>query len=228
MRYTRYDLKKDKNSKTFVILISSILLSAFILGTFIFQVMLKDPGNLNYEGTSQSTSTLKKGDIKFIAVQGGIYRDKNNAEKEKELLSKYGLPFYIAEPDKTRVFLGIFLQNDADKIMKSLNGQNVETSKMVFTVKQEDVCNTEIVQIIDANLKILNKLSSKDVESIQTSELKKWCSSLEKDRAAGGKNKLVLDELNEYINKLPGEITKDNSEENYVYLFNVLKKIGSN
>jgi transcription initiation factor TFIIIB Brf1 subunit/transcription initiation factor TFIIB len=112
--------------------------------------------------------------------------------------------------------------------MKSLREQNIETSPKVFTIKQDDICDTEIIQIIDANLKILNKLSSEDVKSIQTVELKRWCSSIEKGEAGNYRNKSILKELKEYINKLPKEITKDNNDENYVYLFNKLNKIGSN
>lgn len=236
MKYTRYDLKKDKSTKTFMILIFIVLFSAFILGTFIFQVIIKSPGDLNYTSTSKnktesesgSSSILKNEDVKFAAVQGGIYKDKNNAAQEKEVLSKYGLPFYITESDKTRVFLGIFTEDNADKIMKSLGSQNVETSKMVFTIKQDGTCNTEIIQIVDANLKVLNKLSAEDVKSIQTAELKKWCSSLAEGETGDYKNKSVLKQLKEYINKLPVEITKDNSEGNYIYIFNLLKKVAAN
>ncbi|CAB1239942.1 SPOR domain-containing protein [Clostridium sp. MT-14] len=236
MKYTRYDLKKDNSTKTFVIFIFIILLSAFILGTFIFQIIVKNPVNLGYTNTSQnkteseyeSNSVLKNEDVKFVAVQGGIYKDRNNVEKEKEVLSKHGIPFCITESGKTRVFLGIFSEDDADKIMKSLREQNIETSPKVFTIKQDDICDTEIIQIIDANLKILNKLSSEDVKSIQTVELKRWCSSIEKGEAGNYRNKSILKELKEYINKLPKEITKDNNDENYVYLFNELNKIGSN
>lgn len=236
MKYTRYDLKRDKSTMTFMILIFIILLSAFILGTFIFQVIIKDSSNLNYGSSSsnsqnktadasQGDSALKNNYIKFIAVQGGMYKDKNNADEEKKLLAKYGLPFCTSEADKTRVFLGIFLEGNANKVIKSLTEQKVENSKMVFTINKDSTCNTEIAEIINANLEILTKLSAQDVKSIQTEELKKWCSSLENKEEENNKNKLILKELKEYINKLPKEMAKENSEENYIYLFNILKKM---
>ena len=112
-------------------------------------------------------------------------------------------------------------------MMKSLTDQKVDNSKIIFTIKKDDLCNVEIAEIINANLEILNKLSEQDVKSIQTDELKKWCSSLKSEKMENSNNKLVLKELKEYVSKLPKEIEKDKAEENYVYMFKVLKKVNS-
>ncbi|ADK13788.1 MULTISPECIES: hypothetical protein [Clostridium] len=240
MKYTRYDLKREKSTKSFVFFTCIILAAAFILGTFIFKVVFRTSGNLNdntastvsqnkVQNTSDKSSSAVDGkSTEFIAVQGGVYKDKNNAAEEKSLLAKYGFPFCIQDSDKTRVFLGVFQEDVGEKMMKSLTDQKIDNSKMAFTIKRDDLCNVEIAEIINANLEILNKLSEQDVKSIQTDELKKWCSSLKSEKTENGNNKLVLKDLTEYVNKLPKEITKDKAEENYMYIFNILKKVKSN
>jgi hypothetical protein len=240
MKYTRYDLKREKSTKPFVFFTCIILAAAFILGTFIFKVGFRASGNLNQnvanavsqnkvQNTSDKSSSAVDGkSTKFIVVQGGIYKDKNNAAEEKSLLTKYGFPFSIQDSDKTRVFLGVFQEDVGEKMMKSLTDQKVDNSKMAFTIKRNDLCNVEIAEIINANLEILNKLSEQDVKSIQTDGLKKWCSSLKSEKTENGNNKLVLKDLMEYVSKLPKEITKDKAEENYIYIFNILKKVKSN
>lgn len=239
MKYTRYDLKREKSIKSFVIFTCIIFATAFILGTFIFKVIFKTSGNLNsntastafqnkIHNDSNSNSVVDGKSVKFIVVQGGVYKDKNNAIQEKNLLTKYGVPFSIQDSDKTKVFLGIFQEDIGEKMMKSLTDQKVDNSKVVFTIKKDDLCNAEIAEIINANLQILNKLLEQDVKSIQTDGLKKWCSSLKCGEDEKRDNKLVLKELEEHVSKLPKEIEKDKVEENYTYIFNVLKKVNCN
>ncbi|MFL0195764.1 hypothetical protein ACJDU8_09345 [Clostridium sp. WILCCON 0269] len=229
MRYTRYDLKKDKDTKIFIISILTLFFMAFVIGTFVFKVIIKNTGNF---GENISESQVERANsnskyVKFIAVQGGVYRDNNNANAEKNLLAKYGLAFCITDSDKTRVFLGIYPEENGKQIMESLTSQKIDNTHMIFTVNQNSSCNVEITQIINANLKILNKLSESDVKSIKTEDLKKWCSSLKDVESNDNNGKLILKELKEYINKLPQEIEKSNGEQNYIYIFNVLKKVAS-
>lgn len=242
MKYTRYDLKKKNGNKTFIIMVLLIFTLAFILGTVIFRLLTgnalnfsKEISNINNEnqvnssskGTSNSitkdTNTNSKV-VKYIAVQGGIYKNKEYAENEKTLLSQYGTPFTIAEDDKNRVFLGLYTESTGEEIAKSLLDQKVDNSKMLFTVNKKDLCDSEIIEIVNANLQILNKLSEKGVKAIQTEELKKWCMSLKKvDK--NSKNIAVLNDIKEHVNKMPKELSKDKAEENYVYIYNILKKI---
>ena len=106
MRYTRYDLKKENGVKFFIAVLLMIFFPAFVIGTFVFNnVKVSNPSN-KY--------------IKFIAVQGGIYKDKNNADAQKNLLSSYGIPFSIVDSDKTRVCIGVYTDENAKQIMDSL------------------------------------------------------------------------------------------------------------
>lgn len=230
MKYTRFDLKKKSNSGRFVWYVLCILIAAFILGTIISKIMSKEawPKSIlnlkqnNIESRNQQQVTKKN--VKYIAVQGGMYANKDNAENEKKLLSGYGNPFEITDGNNTRVFIGIYDETGAEGIIKTLNTNNVPNSKMIFELNVNDLCDAEISEIINADLQIINKLSDKEVKGIQTEELKKWCSQL-KAADKNSKNISVLNELNAYINSLPKEIQKDKVEENYIKIYTILKKI---
>ncbi|WP_333860052.1 SPOR domain-containing protein [Clostridium sp.] len=223
MRYTRYDLKKENGVKFFIAVLLMIFFLAFVIGTFVFKVIVKNAASFSSNNVKVSNPSNKY--IKFVAVQGGIYKDKNNADAQKNLLSSYGIPFSIVDSDKTRVCIGVYTDENAKQIMDSLRKNNVDNTKIVFNVYQNDLYNVELIEIINANLKILNKLSESDVKSIKTDELKKWCASLKDVKGSNNDSKLILKEIKEYINKLPEEIEKKDGEQNYIYIFNILKKI---
>jgi hypothetical protein len=108
--------------------------------------------------------------------------------------------------------------------MKLLTEKGIENSKMSFSIDSSDNCDDEIVEIINANIQILTKLSEQNVKSIQTDSLKSWCASL-KAVDKGSRNIMILDDLKLYINSFPKELTKEKAVENYVYLYNTLKKM---
>ncbi|MBV4419554.1 hypothetical protein KM800_09475 [Clostridium tyrobutyricum] len=251
MKYTRYDLKKEKGTKNFVLMIALVLIAAFIIGTVASKIIMnyynvsepnpastqqtvKNNSNANntvgndknnaVSNTGNKKSSADGSQVKFVAVQGGIYKDKKNVAAEKNLLMQYGTPFAVQEDDKVRIFLGIYEDNTAKDIMASLTKQKVDNSNMDFTIKKTDACNVEIIEIIDANLQVLNKVSQKDIQSIKTDQLKKWCSSLESvDK--NSKNFIILKDLKENVSKLPSQLSKDKVEGNYLYIYNILKKI---
>ncbi|WP_446898697.1 hypothetical protein ACSVC9_01895 [Clostridium sp. LBM24168] len=232
MKYTRYDLKKGKGTKTFIFMIAMILITAFIIGTLASKIFLGDNDRTMFQNTDKtisSQSSDKKAiadgsEVKFTAVQGGVYKDKNNAMKEKQLLSKYGTPFTVEDNGKVRIFLGIYTAGNVKSVTKSLVEQKVDNSSMDFTIKKDNLCNTEIVEVINAYLQVLNKFSDKDVEYVKTDDLKKWCSSL-KEVNEDNKNFILLKDLKNHIKGMQENITLNNCEENYIYIYNILKKI---
>lgn len=240
MKYTRYDLKKKRDNKTFMFLIVLILVLAFLFGTIIFKIFTgnysngkdlksetsttKNPAN---KKTVDSVTGKNNNEIfKFIIVQGGIYQNKENAEIEKNMLSSYGIPFAVIEDNKTRVLIGIYNEEEGEKNIKALNDQKIDNSKMVFIINKNDMCDAEIAEIVNANIQILNKLSEKNVKGVQTEDLKKWCISL-KSIKNQSKNITTLNELKSYVNKMPKEISKEKASENYIYLYGILKKTGN-
>jgi hypothetical protein len=238
LKYTRYDLKRDNDNKAFIAVIFLILVFAFLFGTVIFKLFIKSPISSNIKIDSVSNRSNQKTDTKssvnlnnskitkFVAIQGGIYQSKENADAERNLLTQYGTPFTVTEDNKTRVFLGIYTEEQAERIMKSLTEQKVDNSKMTFTLNNNDLCDVEIAEIVNANIQILNKLAEKNVKAIQTEDLKKWCVALKKvDKDS--KNILILKDIQDHISKMPKELTKENVAENYTYLYNILKKVAS-
>lgn len=225
MRYTRYDLKKGNGFNAFIVSLLIIFFLSFIIGTFVFRVIIRNTANFAQGNVEISNSGSKY--IKFVVVQGGVYKDKNNADIQQKLLSNYGVPFSIKDSDKIKVYVGIYTEEDAKKIMDNLTQKNVDNTKVVFTINQNDLYSAEISEIIKANIKILNKLSESDVNSIKTDELKKWCISLEDVKGNDNDKELILKKLKEYVNELPSEIKKTDGEKNYIYIFDVLKKISS-
>lgn len=230
MRYTRYDIKKKKNDNvTFLFAIIVVLILSFVIGTIIFQALFKNNMNIPALNNRNSDSTSnvsyeEKDAVKFIVIQGGVYEAKQNVDITKTALSVYGNPFSIDEQKNTRVLLGIYSDKNAEEVVKKLNEKAVENSKIIFEVKRTDACNTEICEIIDANLQILNALDDKNVQAVQTAGLKKWCSTLNNVEASS-KNYAILVELKNYINNLPAEVVKEKVPDNYVFLYNTLKKM---
>lgn len=239
MKYTRYDLKRKNGNKVFIFIMLLIFVLAFVFGTVIFKVIMRNSGgvstgNTDISNISETKNSTKATDgtnsnskvIKFVAVQGGIYKNKENVEAERSILNQYGTPFNIIEDNKTRVFLGIYVESQGEQVMKSLTEQKIDNSKMLFTINTSDLCDAEIAEIINANIQILNKLGEKNVKAVQTDDLKKWCTSLNKVNS-NSKNISVLNEIKDHVNKMPKEITKDKAAENYEYIYVILKKINS-
>lgn len=77
---------------------------------------------------------------------------------------------------------------------------------------------------MDAELQILEELSKDEVKSVQTKQLKEWCSDL-KEVSENNKNYSVLSDLKKYINNLPQEVHKENLEEYNLYLYKKLKEL---
>lgn len=237
MKYTRYDFKRKNDNRSFILIMLLVFLLAFVFGTAIFKLLMKnnDISSAGVNKTSNITNSKNEDNAvnnsdtngklaKFIVVQGGIYQNKENVEVEKNILVQYGTPFTVIEDNKTRVFLGIYTESQGEQVMKLLMDQKVDNSKMVFTINKNDLCDTEISEIINANIQILNKLSEKGVKAIQTDELKKWCSSLEKVDS-DSKNIAILNDIKDHVNKMPKELAKDKIAENYIYIYDILKKM---
>ncbi|MBC2580617.1 SPOR domain-containing protein [Clostridium sp. DJ247] len=233
MKYTRYDLKKANSDKTLIVMMFFILILAFVLGTIIFRLLVRSPDSYNNKSDINANASNNNNKsvnnnisklVKFIIVQGGIYQNKENADAEKILLNQYGTPFSVVEGNKTRVLLGIYSEEQGQKIIKSLTDQKIDNSKITINISNSDLCDSEITEIISANLQILNKLAEKNVKSIQTDEIKKWCSSLNKVDE-NSKNISILNDLKDNINKMPKDLSKDKAEENYIYIYNLMNKM---
>lgn len=232
MRYTRYDIKKrNKSNFTFFLIITLVLVLAFILGTVIFNLV--SPSNIKKGSTitKDNTNVVKSKDNKnnssnYIVIQRGIYAKKENASGVLNSLKPYGNIFTVEDNGKTRVFLGIYEEDEGVKLMKKLTDNKIDNSKITFIINKKDLCDAEISEIITAYIKVINKLSEKDVKSVKTEEIKKWISSLDKvDKDSS--NIKTLNNLKEHINKLPKDLTKDQASKSYIFIYNILKEMNN-
>lgn len=233
MKYTRYDMRKKKSDGTMILLVlAGMLIIAFVIGTIMSNLFLK--GSFSSKKTSgaqksvsqkpAASSTETNNITKFVVIQGGKYKNNDYIESCKNSLSNYGNPFTIAEPDGTRVLLGIYNEADSQKVISNLNEKKAANSKMVLEISNADLCNKEITEIIKGNLLLLTKLTEKNVKSIPTDDLKKWCAGL-KDVEKDSKNYTILTDLKGYINNMPKDFVKEKAADNYVFLYNTIKKL---
>lgn len=227
MKYTRYDLKRKKDgSKILILILALIILLAIIIGTIIYKIISINT-KTNSKSTSNNSTVIKNNSnsktMKFIVVQGGMYAIKNNVSPEVDILKPYGTPFTIDQDSKTRVFLGIYNEQDGLNIMKTLTDKKVDNSKVLFQISEADTCDAEIAEIVNADIEIIKKLSDSNVKAIKTSDFKKWVVDLKKVDN-NSKHIKELNSLKDYIGKLPDEISKDKITENYTFMYNILQQ----
>jgi hypothetical protein len=232
MKYTRYDIRKKRSNHLALgfVLIGAIVFT-FLVGTFISKIFTQDSGDAlesvkpQETSVNQNNNAVSRKSVKYIAVQGGMFEKAENIDRSKTSLAAYGNPFTIPEQNATRVFLGIYNEEEGMKTINMLKEKNIESSRMVFELNTaNNPCNEEIAAIISAELEILSKLNDKTIKSIQTEDLKKWMSSLaEVDK--NSKNISLLNELKTHITNLPKELEKSKVSECYTFIYNTIKKV---
>ena len=221
MKYTRYNLKrKNKKGITFVVVVFFTLILSILIGA----LMLKGSPASNNIANKKLVPIKNKSAIKYIAIQGGLYKVKEYADETLKILSSYGNPFIITEKDKTmRVLLGVYSEEEATKQMKILLDKGVDNSKMTFEIPQSDLCDVEIMEIINGYFQIISNASDKKVSSVFTADFKKWCLEL-KEVDSSSKNIATLKDLKSNVNTLPKELSKDKISGLYIYIYNTLQK----
>lgn len=232
MKYTRYDLKRKKSdNRVLAIVLISILLLAFFIGTILSKIIMKNEAvkNILPKPSSDVGVVNSKDNIpsKFIVVQGGKFAKPENLDQARKKLINYGNPFMIQEQDGTRILLGIYSEEASLQIINNLKENNVDNSKITFELQtQNNLCNEEIAAIINAELEVINKLSDKSIKSIQTDELKSWCLGL-KEVDSKSVNISKLNDLKAHINSLQKELTVDKVMDNETYIYNLLKSFSN-
>jgi hypothetical protein len=229
MKYTRYDLKRQKNGgKILILILALVVLLAIIIGTIIYKIIAANPKVNSKNGINNSTVIKNNSNIsskitKFIVVSGGMYANKNNVTPQVNILKSYGNPFTVEQDGKTRVFLGIYNEKDGLSIIKTLTDKKVTYSKMTFQISSSDMCDAEISEIVNANMDIIKKLSDSNVKAIKTSDFKKWIVALGKVDSSS-KHIAQLNSLKDYMGKLPDLISKDKITGNYTFLYSILQQ----
>ncbi|KOA20166.1 sporulation related domain protein [Clostridium homopropionicum DSM 5847] len=230
MKYTRVDFKR-KNSKGsfFILLILGILILAFISGSIISKLIIK---NNNIDINAKSVSEVEGKKIEdsisknespneFFIIQCGVFANKVNAEALRDKLSFAKTPFIIQQEDKYRVILGIHTKTETEEIVKKLEENKIEFSKKAIIINDNDLCNAQIKEIVDARLQIINKFSNEKVKSVQTKQIKEWISSL-KDSNEKSSNYAVLNELKEDTKKLPDNLVESDMDKQVAFIYKML------
>lgn len=228
MRYTRYDLKKKQGgNKYFILILIIILVVALSIGTVVSKLLLKNSkylnGTVSSKTSSASSNTSKNSE--YVFLQGGIFSKKEYADELMKSLGAIGNPIEINDNGKIRVIFGMYKRGESyTSAVKLLTDNKFDSSEISYDINIGDICNSEIVEIIDANLQIISKLNDKDVKAVQLQELKKWKNNLKKVEG-DYKNKKVLLELEKYIDKLPESYSKNNTNDSIQFMYTEFKKM---
>lgn len=241
MKYTRYDMKRKKsNNMVFGATLLLTLIFALIIGTLVSKIVFKESpigegtvkSPVNTEQSEKAVDAAKnnnesKKNVKYIAIQGGMFSKSEGVEQTKTKLSDFGNPFTIAEEKGTRVILGVYKEEEALNIMKTLSDKGVANSKVSFEVNlaNKEACDELITGMINAELDVLLKLTDKQTKSYKTNDLKAWCEENSKNVNEKSKNISILNEVKAHINSLPAELGKDKANECYAFIYNTLKKL---
>ncbi|MDP4087632.1 MAG: hypothetical protein Q8930_00020 [Bacillota bacterium] len=239
MKYTRYDFRRRKEEKISVaVIFISIILAAVLLGTALSSLFIKgqsgkaDSGQKSGSGTKSSSQNGTDSEagavpLKFLIIQGGNFTNESYAMTLKESLKAIVNPFSVKEEDgKTRVLAGIFNEDEYEAALKKLTDKSLDNSKMTYEINIEDQSCLEIEEIIRAHLRCLTPLTEQNTISVKTDDIKKWLPTLPAVKE-NSKHFKELEAYKTYISSLPAEIGKDKVEENYIYIYNLLKKVGT-
>ncbi|MBU3145584.1 SPOR domain-containing protein [Clostridium sp. CF012] len=238
MKYTRYNYKPPRKKNNFMLVFILIIIAAIALGTIFSKLLPKyntkpatedkttkiglEKENITNKDPSKVTS---EGIINYyVAIQCGVFSNKANALVLKNSLVTYGTPFIIEEGTSNRVMFGIYPKEGIDIITKQLQANKIEYSKINFQVIGSDVTSSQINEMINADLKILNKLSEKATSAVQTVELKKWLGTL-KGAEEKSASYATMTEIKTYLTAMPTEIKKEKTEEGYIYIYKFIKKL---
>ncbi|MFA6941351.1 MAG: SPOR domain-containing protein [Clostridiaceae bacterium] len=200
-----------KNKVIFLILFLSLVLS-YILGTILAKGLVKDKSiSIDNFKINQQTDTSKNTSYKYIVIQGGLFKNKDNANKVFEKLKPYGAPFIIEENESYRVLLGFFTETKGEAIKGKMNKDNVANSKIVYEIKGDNLCDQEIGKVIDGLIQIEENLVSDNISAVKTDEFKKWVKEL-KQIDSSSKNYKSLNDLKSLVNNMGDKITKGELE----------------
>lgn len=232
MRYTIYNLKK-KGKNSFFFLLIVILVATIILSTSMFNlwgekvskfIMGNSEKQLNIiEEKNQNFSDLS---ARFLIMQMGAYNSKEGAIQQCDTLKSVINSFVIEDDSKFKIFTGIYDEGNFSEIEEKIVSNGIDAFKITYEITIDEESTYELIEIIKAHIQHLTNLTKSNVESIETEPFKNWIAMLP-IVDENSKNYALLEEYKEYINELPSKLQIDKLEENYIYIYNILNKIGN-
>lgn len=226
MRYTRYDYKKKKGDNFIVWIIGSIVFS-IIVGMLFYNLFLKQDNVVDKSNKSQHESVVPKvqednneGKV-FGIIQCGVFKDRNNAESTLASINSESTCFIVEEDGVIKLMYGIYPFDQAGEKGNSLTSASISNFRIKCKIKEDSDEKKAEAEIIEAYLKIINKLTEKDVKAVETKQFKEWVVSVSEGVNNGSEEFVSL--VSE-INQLPDEYKKENQKESLIQIYNILKK----
>ena len=221
MKYTRYDIKRNKKNNYFPsIIIIGVLFLAILVATVLAPIFLKNKSSLKTANISNADDTYK-----YYLVQFASFREKERITSfQSSISNSAGNSYVIQDGSLNRVISGVYNEKQGNSVIKDLNDKKIVNSKITITVHASNLCDKEIVELINANLTLINNLSNNKIEAIKTDDIKQWTSTL-KDVDKKSKNYSIREDIINHTQKYNNKLSKENIEENYAYLYNFLKSM---
>ena len=225
MRYTRYDYKKNKGDNFLIWLIGIIVFSVCI-GMLLYNVFLKktdiiEVNNHNNKKTETVVENKEETNQEFGIIQCGVFKDRANAEATLNSVNSESTGFIVEEDGGFKLIYGIYRFNDAGAKSDSLTASSISNFRIKCILEDDTEEKKAESEIIDAYIKVVNKLTEKDVKSVNIKEFKTWTNTVSEDVKNNSDEFL---NLVKHINELPDEYKKENQKESLINIYTILKK----
>lgn len=196
------------------------------------QATTEQPTTNATENETKPVSTNTGGTQEYVMVQCGFYAKKESADSIINQLQSKTIAVTITEKDQAtsedryRVIAYIGSEDEAQKLVDEFTTADISNAKARFSIPKTDLTNSEIAEIINGYLKIIEKLKDSEVKSVKTQEFKDWTNALEEDTSA--QNYALFKELKDVVLNLPEEVSKDNIGNGYEVVYKVLNNFRVN
>lgn len=223
MRYTRYDFKKNKGDN-FIIWLIGIIIFSICIGMLFYNVFLKEKNIVDVSENNQIAAAEESRDdtsLEFGIIQCGVFKERANAEATLNSINTDSTGFIVEEDGSFKLMYGIYKYDDAGTKSDSLTASSVSNFRIKCTLGNETNEKKAEGEVIDAYIKIINKLTEKDVKSVDTKEFKSWSNNIAQEVKGSSEefNNLVAN-----INSLPDEYKRENQKDSLIQIYNILKK----
>jgi len=223
MRYTRYDYKKNKGDN-FLIWLIGIVVFSICIGMLLYNVFLKEKNIVDVSNNQKVERVLEKEEhvnMEFGLIQCGVFKDRANAELTLTKLNAESTAFIVEEDGSFKLIYGIYKFDDANSKSENLTASSISNFRIKCVLDEDSEDKKAESEIIDAYIKVINKLTEKDVKSVDVREFKAWTNSIS-DEVKSSSEELV--DLVKSINELPDEYKKENQKDSLIKLYSILKK----
>lgn len=224
MRYTKYQYKKKSNGINFLTSLVMMIVGAgaigIIVGTIVVRTVWPNKEiniiNENKEVVANESSQKET----FTSIQCGYFSKEENANKVLEDLGSGYNSFIVKENDKFRVLVGVFTEEDGEKILTEVKAKGKEVTKIKFTLDESDKVQEQVSAITDGYFKIITRLKEDEVKFVSTNDFKVWTNELPK--LEEGKGVEVINDFKKHIESLPSELKRENLTEELKYIYTIL------